>query len=282
MTGAGIVVGYDGSPGSEDAVAWAAREAQARESTLTVCLAEAPGYPAPLPEDTVPRVGEQHDGERLLAAGVQLAGKLTGELEVLPLLVAGSPAAALCTCSDRAVMIVVGSRGQGGLPGLPIGSVSLQVAAHARGQVVVVRGRWQPVNGRSPRPVVVGTEGSPASEEAVKMAFEEAELRETYLLAVCALADSPGVLGNARRITDEFEHLMSRHEQQHPAVTVRRHVSQGSARKALLEAAASAQMLVVGARGRGGLPGMALGSVGLAVLAYAACPVGIAHPHDQH
>ena len=39
MTGTRIVAGYDGSLGSEDAVAWAAREALARKSARTVCLA---------------------------------------------------------------------------------------------------------------------------------------------------------------------------------------------------------------------------------------------------
>ena len=91
----------------------------------------------------------------------------------------------------------------------------------------------------------------------VKPAFEEEALRETCLLAVCALADNPGVLANAHRITEEFRHLMSRQEQEQPAVTVHCRVSQGSARTALLEAAASAQMLVVGARGRASFPGIA-------------------------
>jgi nucleotide-binding universal stress UspA family protein len=38
----GIVAGYDGSPGSDQALRWAVREAQARGTVLTVCLAWAP------------------------------------------------------------------------------------------------------------------------------------------------------------------------------------------------------------------------------------------------
>ena len=38
----GIIVGYDGSPGSEFALRWAAREASDRMTTLTVCHAWAP------------------------------------------------------------------------------------------------------------------------------------------------------------------------------------------------------------------------------------------------
>jgi len=51
-----------------------------------------------------------------------------------------------------------------------------------------------------------------------------------------------------------------------------------AARDALLTAAHDAQLLVVGSRGRGGIQGMALGSVSLAILHHASCPVGVARP----
>jgi len=46
MTGTtyGIVAGYDGSPGAAQALRWAAREAWARGTTLTVCLAWTPDH----------------------------------------------------------------------------------------------------------------------------------------------------------------------------------------------------------------------------------------------
>jgi nucleotide-binding universal stress UspA family protein len=58
---------------------------------------------------------------------------------------------------------------------------------------------------------------------------------------------------------------------------VGRHISQGCARTALLDAAGEAQLLVVGSQGRGGIEGMMLGSVSTALLQHAACPVGIVH-----
>lgn len=272
-----ILVGYDGSSDSEDALAWAAREALARGSALTICLAHGVRYPALQNESAAPLEEGQSSDEQTFAAGLRHARDLMRDGEVRPLFVAGPPAAVLCLqCSDVG-MLVVGSRGSGGLPGLPVGSVSLQVAAHAPGRVVVVRGCWHDVPGHSPGPVVVGSEGSPASEAAVGFAFEEAVLRGTWLLAVCALADAPGALGGGRRISNDFEQLISRREKGYPDVRVRRQVSEGSARHALLEAAAGAQMLIVGARGRGGLPGMSLGSIGHAMVAYAPCPVGVAH-----
>jgi len=54
-------------------------------------------------------------------------------------------------------------------------------------------------------------------------------------------------------------------------------VTPGQPRTALLDAASDAQLLVVGARGRGGVRGMLLGSVSEAMLHHASCPVGVVH-----
>jgi nucleotide-binding universal stress UspA family protein len=200
-----------------------------------------------------------------------------GAGEVRPLLLTGSAASVLCQVSGSADMVVLGSRGRGGLAGLLLGSVSSQVAAHARGPVVVVRGNWRPVPGYVPRPVVVGADGSHASQAALAFAFAEAALRDVPLLAVCALADTPSLLGGGRRLEADFEQALVKCEADHPEVVVRRQVVQGAPRTALLEAASAAQLLVVGARGRGGLRGMMLGSVSLAVLHHAPCPVAVIH-----
>jgi nucleotide-binding universal stress UspA family protein len=277
MTGAlhGIVVGYDGSAGSEQAVAWAAREARDRGEALIVCHAWAPGDPGPPGEAAALKLARRN-GERILASGLKLARGLMGSGEVRPSLTAGTPAGALCEHSADAAMVVVGSRGHGGLAGLLLGSVSLKVAEYASGRVVVVRGHLR-VPGHIPGPIVIGTEGSAASEPAVEFAFEEAALRSTFLLAVCALADTPGMLGGKGRIRKDFEYLIAGWEQKHPEVAVRCRVTDGTARAALLEAAHEAQMLVVGARGSGGIAGMMLGSVSHALLQHAPCPVGVAH-----
>jgi len=103
-------------------------------------------------------------------------------------------------------------------------------------------------------------------------------LREAPLQAVCALADAPESLGSAYRRQGEFEHAIAQLKKDHPEVAVQPHIAAGSARAALLEAAHNAQLLVVGSRGMGGVPGMMLGSVSLAMLHHAPCPVGVIHP----
>src|SRR6266480_2826692 len=154
MTGTtyGIVAGYDGSLGAAQALRWAAREAFARGTTLTVCLAWTPDHM---------------------------------ELPTEPDLASGSAAQVLCEHSRTVEMVVVGGRGHGELPGLRLGSVSWQVAGHASGPVVVVRGAWRPAN-RIPGPVVLGADGSPAGQAATVFAFEEAALRAVPLVTVCA------------------------------------------------------------------------------------------------
>jgi nucleotide-binding universal stress UspA family protein len=273
----GILVGYDGSDGSENALTWAAREARARGRVLTVCQAWALGYPTPPAEVAALDLARQ-SGERTLACGMRHARAVMGSSEVRPLLAAGAAAPVLCERSADADMVVMGSRGLGGLAGLLLGSVSSQVAAYASGRVVVVRGHWQPAAGYVPGPVVVGVDGSAACLATVAFAAEEAELREAALLGVCALADSAGSLGGAHLLKEDFEQAMGRCEKEHPGLAVHRQVDDGAARSALLTAARSSQLLVVGSRGRKGVPGMMLGSVSQAVLQHAPCPVGVIHP----
>lgn len=272
----GIIVGYDGSPGSAEALRWAAREAWARGTVLTICLTRRPDDLA-LAGD--PEAGGQarQRAEQIIVRAVGLAQSLLDIAEVRAVLAEGPPAAVLCERSSTAEMVVVGSHGQGRLPGSLLGPVSWQVAGHARGRVVVVRGQWRPVN-QAPGPVVAGVDGSPASQAALAFAFEEGTLRDVPLIAVCALADAPGRLGAAQQIEEDFSHLMTRYEKEHPEVTVLRQVEFGPPRSVLLTAAAGAQMLAVGSRGLGGLEGMSLGSVAATLLHHSPCPVAVVHP----
>lgn len=278
MTGKmyGIVAGYDGSPGAAQALRWAAREARARDTALTVCLAWTPDH-VELPTETdLCDLARQH-GQEILTRGLPYAGSLLGPGRVRADLAGGPAARVLCERSRNADMVVVGSRGHSELPGLRLGSVSWQVAGHASGRVVVVRGPWRPAN-QPPGPVVVGVDGSPAGRAGIAFAFEEAALRGVPLLAVCALTDAPGRLGEIRRIREDFEDLMTDEAKAHPEVSVWHRVLPGTPRAALLAAAAEAQLIVVGARGRGGFDEMSLGSIAHAVLQYASCPVAVVRP----
>lgn len=146
-----IIVGYDGSPGSELALHWAAWEACKRGTRLTVCHAWAPEHLAlPIESPTFDLLRQQ--AEEIVNRGLHHAEPIAGLGGVQPLMVAGSPARVLCEHSGTAGMVVVGSRGHGGLAGLLLGSVAWQLAGHGQGRIVIVRGPGRPAN-TAPGPV---------------------------------------------------------------------------------------------------------------------------------
>src|SRR5260221_13330129 len=173
-------------------------------AALTVCHACAPGFPVPSGEATAFDLARR-SGERVIASGLQHAQRVMGSGQVRSLLLEGPAAAAFCERSHGADMAVVGSPGHAGVAGLLLGSVSSQVAAHAPGRVVVVRGHWRPAAGYAPGPIVAGVDGSAASRAAVAFACEEAALRHAPLLTVCALADTPAGPVGARRLLEGFD-----------------------------------------------------------------------------
>jgi nucleotide-binding universal stress UspA family protein len=76
-------------------------------------------------------------------------------------------------------------------------------------------------------------------------------------------------------VEEDFDHALAVAAKEYPDVSVVRQVLPGTPRAALLSAAAEAQLLVVGARGRGGFDEMSLGSIAQAVLLYAPGPVAV-------
>jgi nucleotide-binding universal stress UspA family protein len=275
-TGFGVLVGYDGSWSSHQALSWAAHEARARGVLLTVCHSWTPGSAGP------PLAGEPEDlaresAERILATGARSV--LAPDVNLL--LAEGPAADVLCEHSDTADVVVVGSRGLSGLSGLMLGSVSLQVAAYASGPVVVVRGHWRPAGRYQPGPIVVGVDGSEAAGNALAFAGAEAVARDVPLVVVCALPDTPGRLAVAHDIADDAEQSILRWEKDNPGAEVHRQITIESPGSSLLTAAQDAQLLVVGCRGRGlkSMRGMPLGSVTHTLLWQAPCPLAVVHTH---
>ncbi len=93
------------------------------------------------------------------------------------------------------------------------------------------------------------------------------------LVAKCALSDAAGVLGIGDMIEADFTTAAGKGQADHPGILVQPRVEHGTPRTALLTAATRAQLLVVSARGRGGIRDMSLGSVAVALLHRARCPV---------
>jgi nucleotide-binding universal stress UspA family protein len=134
-----VVVGVDGSEPSLQALEWAAKYAEA--FALKVRAVSAYHYPIDygyaftLPED----VDFAADAKTQLLANVADVQAKFPKVEFEAEIVNSSPAAALIEDSEKAAMLVVGSRGHGGFTGMLIGSVSTSVVGHAHCPVVVVR-----------------------------------------------------------------------------------------------------------------------------------------------
>ena len=289
----GIVVGVDGSPSSDMAVRWAAQEAGMRNVPLSlVHVVERPpwdlfalgGGALPPPYET--NEWQKNEGQEIISAAVKLAkdSVQNGALPQVHVQVYFSAAGpALFDLSTQARLIVVGCRGHSRVGRVLLGSVITGLIHHARCPVAVIHDEIPIASRPSQLPVVVGIDGSPASESATATAFDEASWRGVELIAVHAWSDAhvsdiPSVEWSAQQAVGEeaLAERLAGWRERYPDVTVRRRIVLDAPARHLLEAAESSQLLVVGSHGRGGFPGMLLGSVSTAVAQAARVPVIVA------
>lgn len=280
-----ILVGVDGSSQSLAAVDLGLRQARLHRRPLRVVHAfvwPLLGVPlGPSPEGP-PGGGLAADADRVVADALAHAAAAGPDVETAGEVVTGAVVPVLLAEAQRAELVVLGDRGLGGFTGLLVGSVAVQVAAHAPGPVLVARGTL-----REHGPVVVGVDGSAASAAVVEFAFAEAAARGAALVALHAWYRRlpPETVDELPLIyePDDVQAAQARQlaaslagaRRRFPTVAVHEQVRQDRVAHALIEATTDAQLLVVGARGRGGFAGLLLGSVSQAVLHHARCPVAI-------
>ena len=202
----------------------------------------------------------------------------------------------LVELSHEVAVAVVGTRGRGGFADRVLGTVSSALPAHAYCPTVVV-----PLRG-APRPapelvedslppiapvhrIVVGVDGSPQAEIALRAAIVEAKAWGAELIAVTGvplgqgagmLSWLPAAIDREQVLADVTEGLnvvIDRALVDHPGFSVRRHVLDGSGAELLTEFSTATDLIIVGSRGRGGFAGLLLGSTSQAVLHHASCPV---------
>lgn len=284
-----IVVGVDGSASSVGAVDWAAAEAHRRGASLELLYAEVPTPPVvglepgpvtPVTAETAPSFLDEARQRVLLA---------WPELDVRTVPMVGGPASSLISASADADLIVVGAHGRSMLARLLLGSVGHHVATHAACTAVVVRGAGHGATA----PVAVGLDDSPTARYALEVAFEEASLRAVPLVVFHAWQDLPvtgyGVWAPPPGVTDELraaaEELVSEAMQgwpeKYPDVEVHTRVEHNHPVTAVVEESAHAQLVVLGAHGRGHFAGMDFGSVPSAAVREAACPVMVVRPPKE-
>lgn len=278
-----IVVGFDDSPDSRLALQWGLVEAAASHRPMRVVHSQ-PSLPHTAGSDSGVFHAEQT--LRLLASARAMASHFpqvqvtTEHVEGLGL----SPARALMSEARHAHLVVVGCRGHRPPAGLLLGSISEHLAAHAPCPVVTVRPARLQESGR----VVVGVDGSSASERALGFAFEHAANRAVGVTAVHvwrdhSLADRAGIPLPMRRdlAADVMLHqtlldaALEAWCRKYPDVPVVAETIPGQPARVLCAASEHASLIVVGSRDRWAPAGLGPTSVSKTVLHRAYCPVAV-------
>ena len=276
-----IIVGYDGSAPSTEAVLWAANEANTRGAQLRIisCFG-------------VPFVGDPMSGwtttaaykslieasQSSLAQIEKVASAATPGVEIVTEASPEHPTFALIGNADPDSLVVVGASNHHGAAAFWLGSTARHVVRHSPCPVVVVRG---PASRGRPDRIVVGVDGSPMSDRAAAWAGEEADRHHVSLLIVHAwLYPYLPVDTNSAHARDlvrvdaacVLDRAVESAREQFAAEVSGQLVEGGSA-TALLETVRDGDLLVIGSSGRGALAANLFGSTVNQVLDGSAVPV---------
>jgi nucleotide-binding universal stress UspA family protein len=268
-----IVVGIDARSDTDAALLWAVNEAALRDRTLHVVAALAVpvgrarvgrGLATPAPSD---------DADAALERAEQLAAASLTGYRVTTELSSDSPIRSLGRAAAAAELVVVGSDQHAVRQ-----SVAHAVAAHAGCPVVVVPPRLPATR----RHLVVGSDGSAESDQALAFAFDEAVIRGASIEVVHGwrpMASEPRYRRWIERTEENFQEQLrdsvAPYRSKYPDVPVVERVLEGSPVDQLARRSAEADLVVVGSRGLGRIVGRLLGSVSQGLLDHAECPVAV-------
>lgn len=290
---AAIMVGVLGGTVDRMVLGWAAEEAVARHAGLLVCHVRERGEPSP-------RTGEPEpagSAELLVREAANTAHSRFPDLAIATAVGHDRVAATLIQASADARMLVLGAHthadththtddgADGGADrggGLRLGSVAEQVAANAHCPVAVIRAPSAP----DLTDVVVGVDGSSHSELTLRSAAAEARRFGGRLIVIHAYrlpapaeyGPNAGVDEPHHRAAAEalLEQTLDQLQPDHDTLKIEPRAIHAGATPALLDAATTAAVIVVGAHGTGSRTPLRIGSVSHHLLRHAPCPVLIA------
>ncbi|MGI5347726.1 universal stress protein [Streptomyces sp. CA-250714] len=281
--GAGrVVVGVDGSPHSLRALDRAADEANRRGAELEVLCGSVPPRRSAVPETDADRERMREATREVATKAAERARERVPGLTVIPTGASEPAADALVRASRTAELTVVGTRGHGGFRGLLLGSISLRLAAHAAGPLMVVRG-GVPESGAAPGETVVGLKRA-GELEPVDFAFRSAQLTGSTVWVVHAWSHPmlPGVTkrlptkepAEETRSAERFlEETIEPFRDRYPDVRVGAEAHQGPPAEQLIRLSEGADLVVLGARRDHRRLALQVSPVVNAVLQHAECSV---------
>ncbi|MGW5112660.1 universal stress protein [Nocardia sp. NPDC004123] len=296
LASAGVVVGVDGSLGSELALRWAASYAARRRRELQIVHAldlggvSSSGSPSGVvPPSVVDAVRAR--GQQLVREAEEMALRIEPGLRSATRLSVTNASRLLVELSTAAYAVVLGATGNAGTL-MHLGSTLFAVTSHAHSPVIVVRPDPDAHDTlRESGPVVVGVDGSPVSEAAIATAFAEAAERHTDLVAVHVWSDwnfgeylgdrGTADLGEVDGLEEALlTERLAGFQEKYPDVQVTRRIYVSAPADTLQGWSKHAQLVVVGNRGRGGFTGMLLGSTAHTLVQHAHCPIMVVRPAE--
>lgn len=283
--------GVDGSGCARHAARWAAAEAVRRCCTLRLVYAYLLPAPRssmhnPYPANKLPTI--RQDGWAELDDTAAELRREHPTLDITTQLIYGDPATVLRSAAGDSVLTVVGSHGTNRLI-VALGSVAADLAATSSVPLAVIR----PLDATASGPVVVGVDASSSSESVVAFAFEAASARRAPLTAVHCWTDpaidgpvpsframiaDPNPIEAAERAW--LSKRMARWARRYPDVTATQVLVHDRPTPTLIEFARTAQLVVVGNRGHGGITGMLLGSTSLGLITHSLSPIVVVREHE--
>jgi nucleotide-binding universal stress UspA family protein len=283
-----IIVGVDESDGAAGALRWARSEAALHGAEVEAVLAWTllDQHRAITGEPFNPKYGDADAVEALRACVTHALGEEgLGGLRLSAACDLAAPA--LLEAAHDADLLVVGARGLGGFRGLLLGSVSQQCLHQATTPIAIIRPTGTPVTGRDR--VVVGVDGSPTGQRALRWAASEAVVRNAELDVVTAWqlafegSMSPSCESPAHGAQAAADLLAAAvdAEDLEGARAVRTIALHGTPAGTIVDHAVGAGLLVVGSRGLGPFKRAMLGSVATQVSHHAPCPLVVIPASDD-
>lgn len=270
----GMVVGVDGSPGSNHALAWAAERTDQFGLIRPVVTWQYPWWAVagPLTVSSIPVYDEladlaaKHADEMVSSVPEHLRGPVT--------VLQSAAGPTLVELSADASLLVVGTRGRGSVADKLLGSVSCHAVAHASVPVAVVPA-CAPLDSPHGR-VVVGIDGSKNSIQALAWALRTArqeqvvEVVHTWNYVMAAFPEAPSIPVEHFQVAAEetMERTIVAAEEAAGGTRceIMKTIVEGDPRLVLKEASEKADLLVLGARGHRGFAHAVLGSVTTALV----------------
>ena len=280
------IAGVDGSEHSHHALDWAALHVAGRASTLEVVSAWQSAFWGPGPSPDAADDERQPAKTAAIATAGEAAERVSESsgITVEHRAAHGGASAVLLDAADEAKLLVIGTRGLGGFRRLILGSTSAQCATHATTPTVVVP--HQPPVG--PERLVVAIDGSDNSYAAANWAVQYAAPGTTVTFASVwdsslfnvtrSEAGSPDASDTSEADFNVWVDTLADGLSANPTtagVEIARDFSIASPRPRLKELADESTLFVVGARGRGAVGSMMLGSVSSWLLHHVDVPMVI-------